>query len=169
MLFMLLVVGAGAVGQSLPCSEIIKEASHSKRKSREAMTLLAGHGLTAEASFFNAGRRHTLKMSITFRDSLGYPEEAGDLLRINFENGSFQEIVSSEKKTYQGTVVFTLFESKRRRRVMTYEDRLFYEKLRQTNVTALQLMAGNISRKISLSTEQADYIKKVVDCVVESN
>lgn len=165
MFFALLPVYSWA--QLLLCSELLAETKGRQRDTRHALSLKLDENLFAKVMLSNAGKPMTVKMSFVFQDSLGYKEEAGDLLKIYFADGFAQEVIKTERKVYAGTVTFTLLQAKKRREVMAYEDARFYERLRDVEIASLSLIVGNRSREIPISKVNAAYLRKAVSCLVE--
>src|SRR5258708_1585972 len=107
-------------------------------------------------------------MSFNFNDSLGYAEETGQLLTINFKDGTSQQMIPSHKKTFSGTVAFMLIKPRdKHKKIMTNEDMIFFEKLGHTDIVSFKLMVANLPRAITVSAEQASVIKKIIVCLVE--
>ena len=138
------------------------------KQSKDIVTIPVDNNLWCEMRLTNNGLQHTVKLDMKFTDSLGYILSANDILRINFGDGSRDEIMLNSKKFYEGTLSFILVEPQvRHSAVLTEDDQLFYDKLKKIDINSLSLVVDNVRRVIPINSDQAETIRRIVACFEE--
>ena len=161
--------------QQSGCLEYIKEAKHSTKKSRVKLIFdvtdlnaTAGKLIKGELELSDSGLPLTLQLNFEFIDN-GYSVASGDILTIHFKDGSRYEVIYSDKKSGSGKIVFTLLRARDEQRIMDYDDKVFYEKLRDVDISSFRLNVDNSYRIIEVSLFKSDLIRKTITCLIDGN
>lgn len=156
------------------CWEYVKGTKNSIKKSRAKLifdvsdfNLNSGKFIKGELELTDSGSPLTLQLIFKFSDK-GYSVESGDILTIDFKDGSRNEVIYSGKRSGSGKIMFTLIKAKNEdQKIMNYEDRIFYEKLRDINISSFRLNVDNSYRVIEVSLFKSDLIRKTITCLIE--
>ena len=119
-----------------------------------------------ELKFSNLGLPLTIQISLTFKEGKVYSADVGELLNIGFMDDSHVEILSSSKRLGTGAVLYTLIRAKKDK-IMSYEDKILYEKLRDIRIDSLRFSVNNVSHELIVSQPKADSIRNIVGCLIE--
>ena len=158
-------------GQNATCQEYIEYSTFfggSTKKSKGVLTLKVSEKLIGKLKFSNSNLPYTIQISLEFRDTKGYSVDAGEILTTNFSDGSHFEIISSSRKLGSNSVQFVLIQAGRKqKKPMYYEDKIFFEKLRDTRISSFEILVDNAVRVIHFPESKSDTIRNIVSCLVE--
>ena len=169
----ILVFYCPVCAQQSECLEYVKEPKHSTKKVKlifdvTDLNATAGKLIKGELELSDSGLPLTLQLNFEFSDK-GYSVASGDILTIQFKDGSRNEVIYSNKKSSSGKIVFTLLRARDEQRIMDYEDRVFYEKLRDVDISSFRLNVDNSYRIIEVSLFKSDLIRKTIACLIDGN
>ena len=138
------------------------------RKSKTPIIFKVTEELRLQLIFTNSGYPNTLMAELTFEDGSGYPVDLGSILTLHFVDGTHTDLIVSSRKSFTSVAYFTLMKpaNKGAKKVMTYEDRLFYEKLIESNIISLEYSIDKKRQKIVVSNYQSEIIKDTVQCLI---
>lgn len=124
----------------------------------------------AELTLANSGELNTLSAEIIFREQSGYFVDLGSMLSLYFSDDSRVDIIATQVKSFPSSALFTLLKpsGKGTKKIMTYEDQLFYNKLTSVNLRSLGYTVAYKKRIIPVSEANAELIKIMVRCLVRT-
>ncbi|MBY0433432.1 MAG: hypothetical protein K2U26_04910, partial [Cyclobacteriaceae bacterium] len=161
-------------GQQDPCSDYIKTTKAPEKKSRATLIFdVTDWSLNSSLSQFtkaeleitNGGVSQVVVFNFQFTDK-GYPVSTGDILTLNYSDGSKSEVLYSERKSFTGKVIFKVIDLKGlESNEIDLEDTL-YKKLLTSNIVSMKIVIGGTYRTISVSQFKSDLIKKISACLM---
>jgi len=108
-----------------------------------------------------------LYLILKFMDKKGYQVELGNILTLEFADGSQSAFISRSKRLSTSTATFTLWQATSQEITSTRYDTSSYEKLCQENISALSLWADYEVRRIQIPQTQSEIIRKIIQCLVK--
>jgi hypothetical protein len=141
------------------------------RKSKEAIIFSISETTKAELLFHNSGKSNTLLAEFIFLDKSGYVLELGSILTLNFSDGTHVDVVASSRRSFSSVALFALLKpaNKTARKVMAYDDKLFYDKLTQIDIVSFLYTVDSKKVKIEFSKAKSELVKLIIPCLVRSH
>lgn len=139
------------------------------RQSRSPIPFQINEKLNAELTFSNSGEMNALLAELTLYDKSGYFVDLGSMLSLHFSDNSRVDIFASRIKSFPSVAFFMLLKPSKQgaKKVMAFEDQLFYNKLTNVNLTSLSYTVAYHKRTILVSEANAELIKIIVRCLVQ--
>jgi len=149
--------------------EKIKKAKYKTiRISHYPLDFVVSENLAMSLGFSDRGT-DGLYLMLKFLDKKGYQVELGNILTLEFADGSQSAFISRSKRLSTSTATFTLWQATSQEITSTKYDTSSYEKLCQENISALSLWADYEIRRIQIPETQSEIIRKILQCLVKKN
>jgi len=138
------------------------------RKSKMPIIFKVTDEVTMKMIFTNSGYPNTLMAELTFEEDSGFLVDLGNILTMNFADGTQIDFIISSRRSFTSVAYFTLMKpaNKRAKKVMTFEDRLLYERFIESSIISLEYSIDNKKQKIIVVSDQAEFIKNTVQCLI---
>lgn len=108
-----------------------------------------------------------VNLTVKFTDQKGYPVELGNILTLDFADGSQSAFILRSKRMSTSTATFTLWQATSKQLAPDNPDEARCEKLCQVNITAFSLTAYYEIRKIQVPQTKSEIIRKIIQCLVQ--
>ncbi len=149
--------------------EKIKKAKYKTiRTSHYPLDFVVSENLTMSLEFSDSGT-DGLYLIVKFMDKKGYQVELGNILTLEFADGSQSAFISRSKRLSTSTATFTLWQATSKEISSTKYDPSRFEKLCQENISALSLWADYEVRRIQIPQTQSEIIQKIIQCLVKKS
>jgi hypothetical protein len=147
--------------------EKIKKAKYKTiRTSHYPLDFVVSENLAMSLGFSDSGT-DGLYLILKFMDKKGYQVELGNILTLEFEDGTQSAFISRSKRLSTSTATFTLWQATSKEISSTKYDPVRYEKLCQENISALSLWADYEVRRVQIPQTQSEIIQKIIQCLVK--
>lgn len=160
-----------ASAQEADCANLTIEKgfkSRTIRKSKAPIVFKVTEVVTARMIFTNSRYPNTLQAELTFEEDSGFLVDLGNILTLNFADGTHTDFIVGSRKAFTSVAFFTFLKpaNPRAKKVMAYEDRLLYEKLIQIDITSFDYSMDNKKIKLTVSNLDSETIRKTVGCLI---
>jgi hypothetical protein len=168
--FALCFIHQSLLAQDDECAFYIEKIKKAKFKtissSHYPLNFVVSENLTASLGFSDRGT-DGLYLILKFLDNKGYQVELGNILTLEFEDGSQTAFISRSKRLSTSTATFTLWQATSQEISSTKYDPTPYEKLCRENISALSLWADYEVRRVQIPQTQSEIIRKIIQCLVK--
>lgn len=122
--------------------------------------------INAFIQFNNQAKEKTIEMSLAFADKSGFEVNLGDILTIQFEDGSEFSFLATKKRSRASISYFVLLKPDRTDKLsyLSYGDILLCKKLHEVNIKSLGFIANYKKMEILIPETRAEIIKIIINC-----
>jgi len=122
--------------------------------------------INALVQFNNQAKEKTVEMSLAFTDKSGFEVSLGDILTIQFEDGSEFSFLATKKRSRASISYFVLLKPVRNDQLnyLSYGDILLCKKLHEENIKSLGFIANYKKIEILIPETRAEIIKIIINC-----